>query len=315
MVRVFLIAMAVVPMCASYAGAAEASSSRQPLKVITYNVQFLPGAASIVNARKDPQYRARTLGHRLAAYDIICLNEVFHLQHREILFSELRKTIGEGCQMVVSPQPADGRFNGGLAIVSRLPFVETHDLTYSVGSSPKQYGILADGFAAKGALHARIDCSTGSTSKRCVDVFVTHLDSRDQQVRKTQYAELADFVKAHGDRSNPTLIMGDMNTGGMSGDRKNPRSLYNIMIATYAAARPGLPLVDLWPSLNEGEGGTSAPDNPKGGHRIDYMFLSNPKGPWQLKPLSAKVNPFPDAKVGTLSDHSAVEAEFACPRR
>ena len=46
-------------------------------------------------------------------------------------------------------------------------------------------------------------------------------------------------------------------------------------------------------------------------NRIDYIFLSNPpSGHSRLKTKSVRVNGYLDAKVGALSDHSAVEGEL-----
>jgi endonuclease/exonuclease/phosphatase family metal-dependent hydrolase len=310
-------AMIAVPLLLAFAGPASAADrSANVVKVISFNVQFLPGGASIINKRKDPEYRAKTLGQRLAAYDIIGLNEVFHDTHREILLGKLKENLGDDYNAVVSPKPTDGRFNGGLAIVSRLPFIETHVLTYSVGSSPKEYGILADGFAAKGALHARIARSKSAAKGDFVDVFTTHLDSKDGKVRTIQYAELGRFIGRCSDAARPVLIMGDMNTGGSASEMQSPGSLYNIMLLEYQKGRPGAPVIDLWPQLNSGPGGTGNPEKPGGGGRIDYIFLSNPvRGALKLKPLVCRVNGFADPKVVTLSDHAAVEADLAWPRR
>jgi len=309
-VAVLVVALSCCGVMPAQAADAEKGKSSSVLKVVSYNVQFLPAGASIVNKRKDPEYRARTLARRLAAYDIIGLNETFHDKHREILMGEFRKTIGEGCSILIAPQPTDGRFNSGLAIVSPLPFLETHVLTYSVGSSPRQYGIFADGFAAKGALHARV--ARGATRQsEFVDVFVPHLDSKDAQVRQVQYEELGKFVGQHSDAKQPTLIMGDMNTRGNPPYMQNPSSAYHIMLASYQKGRPGAPIIDLWPHLNSGQGGTGEPGDQDHSGRIDYILLSNPvKGGCKLEPLTARVNPFLDDRVVSLSDHSAVEAEL-----
>jgi endonuclease/exonuclease/phosphatase family metal-dependent hydrolase len=308
--------LAVMAVIGGWCPALAAERTGNVVKVISFNVQFLPGGASVVNKRKDPEYRARTLGDRLAAYDIIGLNEVFNDKHREILLEELHKNIGDGYNAVVHPKPADNRFNGGVAIVSRLPFIETHILTYSVGSSPKDYGFLADGFAAKGSVHARIARGKGELEKEYVDVFVTHLDSKDRKVRTIQYGELGKFIGQYSDSRHPVLIMGDMNTGGGPAEMQDPRSLYNTMVSAYQKGRPGAPIMDLWPSLNTGPGGTGNPDKPGGGGRIDYILLSNPsRGGLRLTPVTCRVNGFADPKVVTLSDHAAVEAELKWSRR
>lgn len=288
----------------------------QAIRVITYNVQFLPGLAAAANKRKDTKYRAVTLGKKLAEYDIVALNEVFHLVPRKLLLDELKKAWGEKFQVVVSPKPDDHRFNGGLAIASRLPFVETHAMIYSVASSPKVYGIRADGFAAKGVLHARIRRSPDAAPTDYIDVFTTHMEARDDDIRLLQYPEIARFIKKYSDSKRRAIIMGDFNTRGNPEYQADPGAPYHLLLRELASARPGGKLVDLWPSLNSGNGGTSEQTTDDGGRRIDYIFTLEPLGaPPALEPLSCRVNQYRDPKVVALSDHSAVEAEFKwCPR-
>ncbi len=307
----FAAAIAAAFVCPGIAGFASAVEKADELRVIVYNVQFLPGLAGVVNDRGDPSYRAKTIGRAVAKFDIVGLNEVFDERYRELLLQQLRKAWGDDFHVIVSPKP-DHRFNGGCAIASRLPFLAANTTVYSVGSSPKKYGFLADGFAAKGAVHARIQRSKRASDRTFVDVFVTHLESKDGAVRSVQYKELAAFVRKHADPKRPTLLMGDMNTQGNPSERARKGSAYHRMIETYRAARPGARFIDLWPHLKaDQDGGTSRQLKPDGGKRIDYVFLYNPPaGPHRLEPLDVRVNKFRDPKVGALSDHSAVEGDL-----
>jgi len=285
-----------------------------PLKIITYNVQFLPGLASVINRRKHPKYRAVTIGKHLARFDIVALNEVFDDGPRELLLDQLRRAWGKDFNVVLSPKPP-GRLSGGCAIVSRLPFLATHSTLYSACSRPEEYGLLADGFAAKGAIHARIARTRTGPDAGFVDVFATHLESKDSKARAVQYAELAEFVRAHSDPKHPTLIMGDLNTHGPVRG-KTPEPAYSRMMSLFRRARPAGDVLDLWPHLEPGVGGTSRQTTPTGGSRIDYILLSNPnEGPHRLVPLTVRVNRFLDPRVVALSDHSAVEADLRWGRR
>lgn len=299
------------PHAAGAARGEDSGSAGKTIKVIVYNVQFLPGLAGVLNERRDPEYRARTIGQKLADYDIVGLNEVFDGRCRELLLDQLRKAWGKDFNVIVSPKPADGRLIGGGAIASRLPFLQTNSTIYTAYSRPEKYGVFADGFAAKGVIHARIRCGQATSKADAIDVFVTHLDSKDDAARKIQYAELAEFVHKHSDPKQPTLIMGDMNTAGNVRHRQDAHSAYHTMMSIYGRARPGSKVVDVWPLLNAGEGGTKDQTSPSGGKRIDYVFLSNPlEGGPRLRPISARVRPFLDPRVVALSDHSAVEAVF-----
>lgn len=301
--------LAVILLALS-AHAAAAEPDAAPLRVITYNVQFLPGPASIANKRKEPLYRAEQIGQKLAAFDIVALNEVFEDKPREKIFDGLRAAWGEKFSAVISPKPDDKRFMGGVAIATRLPMLATHTLIYSVGSSPQKYGLQADGFAAKGALHARI-ARGADRQTDFVDVFATHLESKDDDIRLIQYRELGAFVAEHSDPHHPTLILGDMNTHGDPADQADRQSAYHAMLGIYQAARPGALLMDVWPTLQRGLGGTNEQESSDIGHRIDYVMLSNPGiSRANLRPTAVSVNGYLDPRVGALSDHSAVEAEF-----
>ncbi len=291
---------------------ARAADPPRMLKVITYNVQFLPGLARMANKRKDPDYRARTIGRAMAAYDIVGLNETFDDPPRKLLLEELQKAWPGGFHAVSSPKPADNRINGGLVIASRFPLVETNSTIYTQCSLPKDYGIMADGFAAKGVLHARIRVAEHAADSECVDVFVTHMEARDDAIRETQYPELAEFVRQHSDPARPVLIMGDLNTRGDARYREQSDSQYRrLMAALMGSSRTTL--TDLWPRLYPDQlGGTTEQESSDKGHRIDYIMVSNPtKGDCSLVPVAIRVNGFLDQRVVALSDHSAVEAEFS----
>lgn len=290
--------------------AAEPAPNVGDMKVITYNVQFLPGPASIANKRKEPMYRAEQVGQKLVGFDIVALNEVFEEKPREKLLDQLRTAWGDRFSVVVSPKPDDKRFMGGVAIATRLPVLATHTLIYSVGSSPQKYGLGADGFAAKGAVHMRI--ARGATQQEhFVDVFATHLESKDDDIRAIQYKELAAFIAEHGDLHHPALILGDMNTRGDPDHQADKSSAYNAMLDLYRAARPGSALMDVWPVLHNELGATTEQESSDIGHRIDYILLANPAlGRGLLRPTAVRVNGYLDPRVGALSDHSAVEAEL-----
>lgn len=292
--------------------ASEHAEGEHKLRVISYNVQFLPGIASIVNKRKDPAYRARTIGEKLSAFDIVGLNEVFEHKPRQMILDALAERWGKNISTVVSPDPEDKRFNGGLAIATRFSILESNVLTYSKGSSPKEYGVQADGFAAKGALHARIALEGASDDGPSVDVFVTHLESKSAEIRRLQYTELAGFIRQHSSAERPTIVLGDMNTRGNPSYQQDSGSDYNLMLKTYAGALEGKKLIDLWPHLmRDALGGTNEQHSTEVGNRIDYVLFSNPaQGDIQLVPKAVRVNGYQDERVSALSDHSAVEAEF-----
>ncbi len=185
-----------------------------------------------------------------------------------------------------------------------------NQITFSRGSSIFKYGILADSFAAKGALHARVTLE--ADADRQLDVFVTHLDSRDAEVRARQCRELAMFVRRHSNPRRPTLVMGDFNVAGPCGKDAKAATEYCHLMAVLARPRREGPMVDLAAELNQHQASTLlAPWDADGGRRIDYIFAVSPEDAIsRLQPISTAVNPHRDRRVGTLSDHAAVEAEL-----
>jgi endonuclease/exonuclease/phosphatase family metal-dependent hydrolase len=284
------------------------------LKVITYNVQFLPGLGRLFNKRPDVEYRARTLARLLAVdCDLIALTEVFDEGPRELLLDGLRDRLGDSFHCVTAPPAERSAFgvDSGLVLVSRLPILGHHSLKYGNDSGVWKHGPLADGFAAKGALHARLGRGNGAPPDDFVDVFLTHLESYDPASREAQYALLARFVHEYGALNRPALVVGDFNTDGRPGFMKDPASPYRRMMTTLQGGRPGCGLTDVWPLFWSDPGGTSEPDSVAGGERIDYVFVSNPgDGRAALRPVDIRVNRFLDDKVTSLSDHSAVEADL-----
>lgn len=291
---------------------APAPPAAPPLKVITYNVQFLPGPGRAFNKRGDPDYRAREIGRRLAEYDIIGFNEVFDEGPRDLLLATLREHMGQECHVLRPPPDARSPFgiDSGLALVSRLPILAAHHVSYGNDSSPLKYGLNADGFAAKGVLHARVGPRTDAPPAECFDVFVTHMESKDRQAREEQYGKLGEFVRLHAAPERPALILGDFNTRGNTAYRKDPTEAYHRLLTALRGARPGTEVIDVWPQLSDEEGGTNNQQSASGGWRIDYLFLSNPMSGPALRPRAVRVNRFLDPKVIALSDHSAVEAEL-----
>ncbi|MBX9654030.1 endonuclease/exonuclease/phosphatase family protein [bacterium] len=280
------------------------------LRVLSYNVQFLPGIAQLFNARGNDDYRPRKLGEVLKEFDVIGLNEVFELKPRGIILVEIKKAWGDQFYVFECPEPAKevGRFNAGLAIVSRYPIVESHHIAYSAWSTKKEFGVFADEFAAKGALHARIRIRDGKDPID-IDFFTTHMDSKLASARKVQGEELAAFAAKYSSPDNTAIFTGDFNTRGNLDERKRKTDEYFGLVERLKSFRGSLQ--DLWLVVGKGDGGTSDQDPNDGGSRIDYIFFAPPvKGVDRLKPLRANVLHFLDPRVKALSDHSAVEGVF-----
>lgn len=280
------------------------------LRVITYNVQFLPHPISHKNERPDASYRADRIAEQISNFDLIALQETFHDTYREQMLSNLREAWSENIHSITSPRPNGFFTNGGCVIVSKMRPVANHAMVFKNFSKPIDYGLRADGFAAKGVIHARIKAE--QHVHQFIDVFVTHLEARADDLRPMQYVEVANFIKKHSRPESPALLMGDLNTQGSEKFRNDPNSQYSRLMEQLAMARPKHPWIDVWAYLRKDSlGGTTEQESSDIGKRIDYVLLSNPAETYrQLIPVSVKVMLFQDKKVTALSDHNGVAAEL-----
>lgn len=281
--------------------------TRSAFEVVTFNAQFLPGPARLLNKRPRALYRAAALARSLRSFDVIALNEVFDKECRTLLLEELEASIGPGMHVVTSaPQAVSPLGIGsGLVLVTRHPVLLRHCITY--GNRPLAHGVFGDGIAAKGALHARVHLEGAGP----VDVFVTHLESRDAGIREAQLSRLADFIRKHSSPKRPLLLFGDLNIAAGGSRRAAEPSQYRRLLCELKDAYPHGRVTDLGAGLDPCEAGTSDADRADGGRRIDYIFLANPADARpSLKPREVKVEPFKDERVKTLSDHLAVTARL-----
>jgi endonuclease/exonuclease/phosphatase family metal-dependent hydrolase len=284
------------------------------LRVITYNVQFLPDPVSWKNERPNPEYRANRIADELRGFDVAGLQEVFHVKHREQIVDRTRIGWHGELHQFASPQLKGFFTSGGCLILSRRPLLESSAVVFANYSKPADYGQRADGHAAKGVLHARIARSANEPNN-FIDLFVTHLEARADDLRPLQYKEMADFIRKKSDVDHPFLLLGDLNTYGMTEYQKDPKSQYSQLMRELRAARPNGGVIDLWPKLKgDARGGTTEQESSEIGKRVDYILLGNPRrGEVQLKPTRIAVELFQDEQVGALSDHNAVVAELEWP--
>jgi len=290
------------------------SMDPKALRVITYNIQFFPDPVSWKNKRPLPEYRARRIAEELRNFDIAGLQEAFHLRHRTLILDQTRVGWNGVLHQMASPHPTGFFINGGCVLLSRRPMLASSGLVFANFSKPEDHGLRADGFAAKGVIHARI-ARSDQEPDNFIDVFVTHLEARADDLRPLQYKELAGFIQQKGDAARPFLLLGDLNTAGMVEYRRDPASQYAALMRELITARPKHEIIDAWPHLRgTALGGTNEQESSNVGKRIDYIILGNPTNSSRsLRPVSIEVRPYQDEKVGALSDHNAVAAEFDWP--
>ncbi|MEM8733468.1 MAG: endonuclease/exonuclease/phosphatase family protein [Planctomycetota bacterium] len=285
----------------------------QTFRVIAYNAHLLPSLAlPFAGERSDAGYRSGKIGENLASFDLIGLSEVFHKNSRNKLVNALQTT-GEQTFHIVQGPARSGRHltNSGLLLCSKFPIVATHTTTFKNASRLATHGMKSDGFAAKGALHARL--LLNERSQTTLDCFLTHLESQSVEARTRQVAEFCAFVKEHQDPDTPAIVLGDFNISYQPSAGTDD-SGYPELLGRLTELRNAT-VSDTGLHLTEGPPGSSDAMSEDGGSRIDYVFALNPESEDKasLKLSGAAHLAFQDERVpeGSLSDHLAVACEFS----
>lgn len=323
---------------------AKAQVTGLPISVLQYNVQFLTPwdhgmdihvtpIHPIEVGREIPGHwpnvaaRAQEIGQAIACHDIVVLNETVNDSRRRTILEAMQE-YGRNCgreylESVAGPDLAPGIkvptpaeiadviesgvstpvIDDEVTIVSRFPIIERHDHIYTMGAGE-------DAFAAKGVIHARLWRGGDAPWYAAIDVFATHLQAGNDDIKQAQIQELTNFIRAHSSPGIPILVMGDFNITGSPDDAN-----YNFMMSKLGGE---LGLID----IGEGLGGT----NEGGGRRIDFILISqnglSREGGFATPPLNTdgctNVDADRNPRVNwycsdnwprdTMSDHAAVEA-------
>ncbi len=310
--RTLMLAAVVLALHATSRGRAHEASV--PIRIVSYNVHLLPDVATRFAGKcSASQYRATAIGERFAPFDLIGISEAFDHDHTLALLNSLQTSSEVPLSIAWGPQRSGRHLIGsGLILLSHWPIEQTHTITYSHASRFIDSGFKADGFAAKGALHARLRIGEHPSAR--LDCFLTHLESRSQVARAKQIQELSAFIAEHAASDIPLIAMGDFNVEALQGEAQQ----YTSRSTPYhrlrrALSYQGRRLLDVETIRQRGPTGTSDAVANDGGRRIDYIFVSLPKtaqGP-RLTPLTASTLPMLDQRVpeGSLSDHLAVTCD------
>jgi endonuclease/exonuclease/phosphatase family metal-dependent hydrolase len=266
------------------------------------NTHLLPRfIGKIAGSRADGVYRAEHIAKEFVDYEIIGLCEAFDPKCQRALVESLQKQSGNAFHVVSSPLPPRSYLlGGGCLVLSKYPIESMEAITFDDASTFWSRGVFADGFAAKGAILARIRLPGPLRSRTLLNCVVTHLEARSEECRIKQIAELAEFLRRHA-CGHPTILMGDLNTSADS-------PAYNGLMDGLKI--DGTPLRDAWSELRDFGGGTSEPLVNDGGDRIDYILYAPGRGECRMRLNGVNVRPLRDKRVGSLSDHAAVEATF-----
>jgi endonuclease/exonuclease/phosphatase family metal-dependent hydrolase len=284
------------------------------VRLLFFNTHLLPAIAqTVAGHRGQDDYRTAAIANQLDRYDLVGLCEVFESRRRQEIIRVVQQNSNNAFHAIEQPKPWGRHLIGsGLLLLSRYAIVgEPHFVTYKAASRVLTNGWKADGFAAKGVIHAQLRVSEQPPAD--VDCFLTHLESVSSSARAEQIKELAGFIAAHTSPDRPAILMGDLNVAAdYPLNAPSTATEYGQLtsVLLYGQQR----FVDLWPAFYAERGGTSDALALEKARRIDYVFLSPPltTGPL-LEPTSIRVEPFLDEKIrqGSLSDHAGVACTFA----
>lgn len=285
--------------------------------VVAYNTHLLPSIATpIAGHRGNSKYRASEIATRLASYDLIGLSELFDSAHRQRALDTFQSEAAGQFHLVEGPKRSGRHLVGsGLVLLSRYPIVETNEITFKNASRFITSGFKADGFAAKGALHAKV--LVDEQAMLTVDCFLTHLESHSISVRALQLQELKTFIVNHTDARSPSLIMGDFNVTDDSSRTAELKTEFEQVLVSVTRADGG-EVLDVGKLVSSGPRGTSNALATDGGRRIDYIFVVNgvASSSHALSLCNVEHASFLDSDVpeGSLSDHLAVVCELELVR-
>jgi endonuclease/exonuclease/phosphatase family metal-dependent hydrolase len=249
-------------------------------RVLIYNVKFLPplgrlleppllrsrGFWELGKALRSDEVRARILAEHLTGdprFDVIVLCELFASHARQTFGAAFERL---GYHVATCP-PKGGLFaSSGLFVASRLPILEREFSPYDTASG-------SDRFARKGILHVKL-----GPPERAFDLFATHLQAHPEGfvARSAQLAHARSFIDRRVDArtSSPTLIGGDMNVIGETGDRPTPeyqamREIFHDFTDLHHLLSGGRPHPTWDPRENAQMIGTRYVDL----ERLDYLWL------------------------------------------
>lgn len=238
------------------------------LRVLTLNVWSPPQGKHI------PE-RMNAIADKLIELspDIICLQETFLANSRDILSKKLQKIWSH--QHYFSA----GFLGTGLMTFSKFPIIDSHFLRFSLGGKPEKIK-HGDYYVAKGIGLARIQTPHG-----IVDVYNTHPHAQYENTPDNEYAvytntSLYEAVRfTHAQSPNyPIIFCGDFNT--------QPHELgYSIVTQLGQFADP---FMHLHPNTTSITFSDKNPYVTSESQRLDYIFL--------------KGNIAPDSVVITFTD-------------
>lgn len=216
-------------------GRSALSVPEETLKVLTYNVQFRPAVADVVQPEwPNTPERAQAIGLAIAQYDIVALQEVFRTDRLNEIVSTANTAapisgsssqLPSGRPFDVAIGPAPHRiFSSHASVLQSLVGTVTRTL-YNIVDTIREdnhqakpvensglvilsrYPIVqqdwityhhksgVDAWANKGALHVAVQRGAMSSTNNILDVFVTHLQAGGTARRSERLGQVSELAQ------------------------------------------------------------------------------------------------------------------------
>lgn len=290
-ITLFILALSFGLFSSLSMGASNKTSGQSyRLKAISYNTWMIPFL------RKDPKQRANIIGVGIKSqnYGMVFMQEMFSSRYRKIV----RKHFNDGHGFLGFRLPAI--INSGLTTLSRYPVVKTGFLRFRACGGWQC-------LSRKGVQYTRIEIAPGVE----VDAYNTHLQPYQNSfmLRRVQLAEMRAFMERTSSENRPTILAGDFNIIGESGEYAHLKSSFYDFVDVWASVKPGEPGYTWDPGVNR----YAKPDYGEQfvNQRLDYLFVRDAKGwKWDVESVGLDfTSPFPfRGKEYFGSDHFAVGA-------
>ena len=300
----------------------------KPIRILSYNVNFLP---SLAGRGKADERRAEALAEALAQqaepFDVLCLQEVFTDAARRILGEALKHLFPHQVRRGCSPKTL--RTSSGLFLASRLPFASEPQFE----EFSEFAWLSSDALSTKGVLGVQLDTRgtkhSSSNESSSAFVFNTHLQSSNtwKRQRLGQLKQIRQFMNKLLTRSasehSSAVLCGDLNVEAETNtaDGLKPTREYSEMIDALGAPkdtfREHAPNDEgyTW----HGAENAMIPSFPSSaGHpcRLDYVLAFDnvpDESGGRLRDVvshEVRVEKFGDCRKTRLSDHFAVCASL-----
>jgi endonuclease/exonuclease/phosphatase family metal-dependent hydrolase len=271
-------------------GMAQEKTETRKLKILTYNVKFLP--RFLVHIRHHPLKRAPLIADAILSdsVDIVVLQEVFDARARKILEKKMTYhfpyIIGPGAN-----RPKGWKRGSGVMVLSRFPLKPLEKTVYSQCKK-------IDCVARKGVMAVQVDFNG-----QILQVFGTHMQSEGSvPLMMLQHKEFGEVLRQYSQQGVPQISLGDFNTA------KEDTVLYRNLLKELQSEDGDL-IGDLPFTFDHTQNDMDYSKDKPG--VIDYVFYKGNGVPLQRATREVRIYRKRWSKHNQdLSDHFAVLAHF-----